>query len=332
MTEPAAPATMCAAFQQTVARHPEAVALRTPGGAVTITWQQYGDRVARIAAGLAALGVRRGDTVALMLANRPEFHLADTAALHLGAVPFSVYNTSAAGQIRHVLADAGCRVAVCEEQFAARLLQAADTTAVKHVVCVDGQPDGTIALAELEADADPGFAFEAAWRAVDPGDLLTLVYTSGTTGPPKGVEITHAQMLANFAAAASVWPEPPGPADRVISYLPMAHIAERALGHYGTMLAGVQVTTVADIKTLLGALTDARPTIFAAVPRVFEKLKGGLEALLAAEPDPATRQATQQALQTGHRYVRATLDPVFAHGISLREPAGPADIGLEEVE
>src|SRR5690349_199545 len=116
MTEPGAPATMCEAFQQTVARHPGAVALRTAGGAVTITWAQYSDRVARIAAGLAALGVGRGDTVALMMTNRPEFHLADTAAFHLGAVPFSVYNTSAAGQIRHVLADAGCRVAVCEEQ------------------------------------------------------------------------------------------------------------------------------------------------------------------------------------------------------------------------
>src|SRR5215470_7563009 len=217
MTEPDAPVTMCEAFQHTVARHPEAVALRTVGGAVSITWEQYAGRVAQIAAGLAALGVRRGDTVALMMTNRPEFHLVDTAAFHLGAVPFSVYNTSAAGQIAHVLADAGARVVVCEEQFAPRLLAVTGETAVERVVCVDGRPGGTIPLAEVESGGDPEFGFEACWRAVGPGDLLTLVYTSGTTGPPKGVEITHAQMLAELAAANALMPA--GADDRVTSYL-----------------------------------------------------------------------------------------------------------------
>src|SRR5262249_51583638 len=171
MTEPDAPATLCEAFQHTVARHPGDVALRTVGGAVPVTWGSYAGRVAQIAAGLAALGVRRGDTVALMMTNRPEFHLADTAAFHLGAVPFSVYNTSAGGQIAHVLADAGARVVVCEEQFAARLLAVVGGTAVHHVVCIDGHPGGTLTLEELMAGGDPGFGFEKAWRAVAPGDL-----------------------------------------------------------------------------------------------------------------------------------------------------------------
>src|SRR5262250_1133269 len=112
MTEPDAPVTMCEAFQHTVARHPAVVALRTVGGAVSITWEQYAGRVAQIAAGLAALGVRRGDTVALMMTNRPEFHLVDTAAFHLGAVPFSIYNTFAPEQIRQVLSNAASRVMV----------------------------------------------------------------------------------------------------------------------------------------------------------------------------------------------------------------------------
>lgn len=103
-------ATMCEAFQLTAARYSQEVALRTPGGAVSLTWGQYGQRVREIAAGLAGLGVGRGDTVGLMMANRPEFHLADTAAMHLGAAPFSVYNTLAAGQITHVVGNAGCRV------------------------------------------------------------------------------------------------------------------------------------------------------------------------------------------------------------------------------
>ncbi len=307
MTEPGSAVTMCQVFQQTVARYPQEVALRTPGGAVTLTWAQYAGRVRQIAAGLARLGAGRGDTVALMMTNRPEFHLADTAAFHLGAVPFSVYNTAAAGQIRHVLADSGCRVAVCEQQFAGRLLEAASGTAVHHVACVDGRPDGTITLDELGAGGDPEFGFEDRWRAVTPDDLLTVVYTSGTTGPPKGVEITHAQMLANLNAADSWWPMPPGPGDRIISYLPMAHIAERWGTHYGGMSAGVQVTPVGDVTALPAALADVRPTIFGGVPRVWEKLKAGIETLVTYEPDPAKRQAVQDAFETGRRYVRAAL-------------------------
>jgi len=300
---PRSPVTMCEAFQATAARCPQQAALRTPGGAVTITWGQYAARVRRIAAGLAGLGVGRGDTVALMMTNRPEFHLVDTAAFHLGAAPFSVYNTLAAEQVRHVLANAGSRVVVCEREFASRLQAVKAGTAVQHVVCVDSRADGTITLAELEASTDlrPGFA--ARWRTVDPGDLLTLVYTSGTTGPPKGVEITHAQMLAGLTATSQILPA--GPDDRAVSYLPMAHIAERYCSHYAAMFAGVQVTPLPDAKMLPGALQDIRPTIFGGVPRVWEKLKAGAEAVIAYEPDQARRRAMHQAMRTAQQYVRA---------------------------
>ena len=301
------PATMCEAFQATVARYPDDLALRTVGGAVTLTWGDYAGRVRQIAAGLAGLGVGRGDTVALMMTNRPEVHLVDTAAFHLGAIPFSVYNTFAAEQIAQVLANAGNRVVLCEEQFVPRLAEVTGGTAVEHVVCVDGQPAGTTTVDQMVAGGDRGSGFEACWRAVQPGDVLTLIYTSGTTGQPKGVEITHAQMLANCTAAASVWPEPVGPADRVISYLPMAHIAERYGSHYAPMLTGEQVTPLADAKALLGALTDVRPTIFGGVPRVWEKLKAGIETMVAYEPDQARRQAVQDAFGVGLRYVDATL-------------------------
>ena len=295
MADPGFPATMCEAFQATATQYPHELALRTVGGAVTITWGDYAGRVRQIAAGLAGLGVGRGDTVALMMTNRPEFHLADTAAFHLGAIPFSVYNTFAAEQIAQVLANAGNRVVLCEEQFAPRLLEVAGGTAVEHVVCVDGQPAGTVTVDEMVAGGDQGFGFEACWRAVQPDDVLTLIYTSGTTGPPKGVEITHAQMMAQLAATSTLLPATPG--DRQISYLPMAHIAERCGSHYLPILVGEQVTTLADLKALLGALTDVRPTIFGGVPRVWEKLKAGIETLVAYEPDQARRQAVQDAFQ-----------------------------------
>ena len=313
MTEHDSPATLCEAFQATVARYPQQVALRTPGGAVTLTWQQYAGRVREIAAGLAGLGVGHGDTVALMMTNRPEFHLVDTAAFHLGAVPFSIYNAFAPGQITQVLSNAGSRVVVCEEQFAARLMAARDRAAAGHVVCVDGHPDGTLTLGELVAGGDRAFGFEACRRAVQPDDVLTLIYTSGTMGPPKGVEITHAQMLAELTAMNTLMPA--GAGDRSISYLPMAHVAERFASHYTAMFTGMQATALADVKDLPGALREVRPTFFGGVPRVWEKLKAGIEARVAREPNQARRVAAQQAFATAREYVAAA-------------EAGPVPAGL----
>jgi long-subunit acyl-CoA synthetase (AMP-forming) len=171
---------LCEAFQKTAAARPDAVALRTPGGGVEITWQEYTARVERIAAGLDALGVRRGDTVALMMLNRPEFNLVDAAALHLGATPFSIYNTSAPEQIAYLFGNAGNRLAICEEQFVSRVLEGREGTALEHVVCIDGSPAGTLPLAAVESRRRDGFDFEASWRAVEAEDVATLIYTSGT--------------------------------------------------------------------------------------------------------------------------------------------------------
>jgi long-chain acyl-CoA synthetase len=295
--------TICEAFQSTAVRNASAVALRTPGGDAEISWREYARRVEGIAAGLAALGTSRGDAVALMLVNRPEFHLCDTAALHLGATPFSIYNTLPVEQIVHLLSNAGCRVVICESQFAERLLEAGTRTAVEHVICVDGGVDGTLPLAELECRRAPGFDFEAAWRAVEPDDVLTLIYTSGTTGPPKGVEITHANMLAELQATSQALPVVAG--DRVVSYLPAAHVADRCLTHYTGLVFGAQITCVADPGRLAAALADTRPTIWAAVPRVWEKLKAALEAGIAAEQDPATAAELRGAIEVGRRKVRA---------------------------
>lgn len=244
--DPLAVASLCAAFQRTAAIDPDAIALRTPGGEIEIRWRDYAERVRRIAAGLAALGVRRGDTVGLMLVNRPEFHLCDTAAIHLGAAPFSVYNTSAPEQIVHLFGNAGNRVVLCERQFLDRVLAARPATAVEHVILVDGDDPDAISLEQLEALGEPSFDFDATWRAVSGDDLLTLIYTSGTTGPPKGVELTHDNLLAELRAAAAVLPLEFG--DRAPSYLPSAHIADRWLSHYSAMTFGIQITCVPDTR------------------------------------------------------------------------------------
>ncbi|MGW1209435.1 AMP-binding protein [Streptomyces sp. NPDC002499] len=128
------PRTLCEAFQQTAARQAGLVALRTVGGTRSLLWSEYADRVRVLAQGLTAVGVRRGDTVALMLRNRPEFHLADTAVLHLGAIPFSLYNTSSPQQVAHLLTDSQARLVITEECFLPVLgpsARAVDATAAR---------------------------------------------------------------------------------------------------------------------------------------------------------------------------------------------------------
>ena len=287
------PRSLCELFQQTAATHADRVALRTPGGAVTITWAEYNRRVRDIAAGLAALGVRKGDTVGLMLTNRPEFHLCDTAAMHLGAAPFSIYNTSAPEQITYILGNAANSVMICDAVFVDRIREAGP--GIGTIVCVDGNSLGTLSLKELESLGRPDFDFDGAWQAVAPEDVLTLIYTSGTTGPPKGVEVTHAGLLAMLESMSEVVPLRAD--DRIISYLPSAHLADRLVSHYQSLSSGLCLTSLADATQLVAGLHDVRPTIWLAVPRIWEKFKAAIESRL----DDAGRAA----VEVGLRKVRA---------------------------
>ncbi|HEY2771977.1 MAG TPA: long-chain fatty acid--CoA ligase [Solirubrobacteraceae bacterium] len=308
-TPPAlAATTMCEAFQITAAARPDRVALRTLGDEVSITFAEYAHRVRKLAGAFHALGVGPGDAIGFMLTNRPEFHLLDTAAMHLGAIPFSIYNTSSAEQIAFLLGDAGNRVMVVEAVFAERAREAlAQTDTVEHLIVLDDpEPEGAITLEDLEA-LDPGddFDFEAAWRAVQASDVLTLIYTSGTTGPPKGVQLTHANELAQgrgLVACGEFANETGTPS--VVSYLPLAHIADRGLTHYAQMIFGLTLTTCPDPSQIFAHVADARPTRFGGVPRVWEKLKAALEAGIAAEPDETKRIATQRAIGAAMEKVR----------------------------
>ena len=296
---------MAEAFQVTAAEHAERTALRTKDDEFSATWAEYGDRVRAVAAGLAALGVERGQTVGIMLSNRPEFHFVDTGAMHLGATPFSVYNTSTAEQIEYLVADAANSVLVTEQEFLDTVLAVRESdNALEHVVVVDGDPrDGAITLAELEARADPGFDFEATWRAVQPDDLATVIYTSGTTGPPKGVQLSHANILSAFRSYDEIFRLPSD--GGLISWLPMAHIAERNATHYGPIGSGVTTTCCPDPRQVVAYLTEVRPVWFFAVPRVWEKLKAAMEIGIGGEPDADRRQAIEWALGVGRQMVAA---------------------------
>ena len=281
-----------------------AVAIRTVGDKVVITWRQYADRVRNIAAGLSALGVERGHTVGLMLRNRPEFHLTDTATMHLGAIPFSIYNTSAPEQIRYLFSNADNKIVFTEKDFLPAVKAAGADLA--QVIVVDADVDGCLTLEHLESlGAKADFDFDSAWRAVRPDDIATLIYTSGTTGPPKGVELTHANVMAEFSAIVDLLGMQP--TDRITSYLPHAHVADRVSGHYANMVLGVQVTDVADPRAIAEALPDVRPTTWLGVPRVWNKIKAGIETKLDTEATGIKRRLALWAIDTGIRAARLTL-------------------------
>jgi len=295
------PTTLCEAFQRNAAIDPDGVALRTPGDTQTMTWREYAADVRRVAAGLAGLGVRHGDTVSLMMANRIEFYPLEVGAQHLGATSFSVYNTLPAEQLTYVFDNAGTKVVICEEQYVDRIR--ASGAELEHIICIDGSPEGTLSLDDLHAAGNEDFDFDSTWRAVQPDDVVTLIYTSGTTGNPKGVEMTHAHLLFEAQALEVVLGVQFG--DRATSFLPTAHIADRTMALYNQEVFGAQITVVSDARAIATALADARPTIWGAVPRVWEKLKAAIEFAVTHEQDEAKRQALHWAMSVAGKRAAA---------------------------
>src|SRR5947209_3615189 len=278
-------------------RHPDAIALRTRDGDAW-TWRDYADRAARFAGGLQALGVQRGDRVVIMLRNRLEFHVADLGALLVGATPISIYNSSSPDQISYLVSHCDGVVAVTEGgDFADRML-AADTPTLRHIVLADEERAGTVAFDEVAS----GQAVDVRRAAgqTDPLQLLTVIYTSGTTGPPKGVMLDHTNVLAAYKGLVHFMPDENPDEMRVVSYLPMAHIAERNVGYYNHLLWGGEVTPCPDIGQLSAYLLAVRPTILFGPPRIWEKLAAGIQAAVAAR-SPEDQQRFADALAVGRQ-------------------------------
>jgi long-chain acyl-CoA synthetase len=264
--------TLAEAFRITATDFADRVAVRTKDDEISFTWGELRERVDALAGGLAALGVRRGDTVALMLGNRPEFHIADLAVMTLGATPFSIYQTFSPEQVAYVVEDSGTRVALIEAQYAGSFPD------VEHVLVLeDGWPERE------------DFDAESHWRAVEPDDVATLIYTSGTTGPPKGVQLLHRNLTAATRSTEALIQFPDG--SKVISWLPAAHIAERMAHHYLPIVYAMTVTTCHNPREVVGYLPAVKPTWFFAVPRIWEKLKAGMEAFLLQGENATRNQA-----------------------------------------
>jgi long-chain acyl-CoA synthetase len=293
--------TLNEALRRTAANYPDVVAVRTADGSVSLTWPELMARADALAGGLAKLGVRRGDTVAIMLGNRPEFHIADLAVVTLGATPFSIYTTYPAEEIEYLITDSGSRLAIVEQAFLDVMLEARNTLPqLEHVIVVDGEaPPETLALDDVEG-SDPEFD-AASVDPPQPDDVLTLIYTSGTTGPPKGVQLSHHNVMVAAKSTEQIINFEPGSA--VISWLPAAHIAERMAHHYLPIIFAGSVTTCPNPREILSYLPQVHPTWFFAVPRIWEKLKAGLEAMLAGQP-AEQRAPVEEALAASLERVR----------------------------
>ncbi|MEV6362199.1 AMP-binding protein [Nocardia asteroides] len=293
--------TLPAAFQATVALYRNATALVSHDRGHRYSWDDYATAVRAIAEGLLALAVARGDTVGLMLTNRPEFHLVDTAALHVGAVPFSIYTTMSPQQIASVCANAANRIIFTERRFLPLLQRTGGR--FEAVICVDGSESGTMPLAQLMRLRTRASNFEAVWSGVRPHDLATVSYTAGTTGTPRGVELSHANILSQLMGLSEHLPV--GPRDRILSYLPAAHIADRVTAHYAAMAHGVRVVTLEDPTQFARAMSATRPTVVFGVPQVWQRIQRAIDRSVDTHPQSAQRRIGRWALDISVRTARA---------------------------
>jgi long-chain acyl-CoA synthetase len=287
VSTPPSAGTVAQAFQATASIRASYPALRAHGGEIAWTWDDYRGRVRDCAAGLAGLGCTRGDTLACWLTNRPECHVADIAAAHLGVGAVSVHPTSTADEAAEVIREARSTVLVTENSFLDRALgvRASGTTALQTIVGLDSGNETTLSWQELIEYEEEEFDLGAAAAAVTPDDLLTVIRTLGKDGSPTLARFTHADVIAWVAAlrerlALGDW-------WRAISWQPTAGIAERLCTHYLPLVHGWHITTCADPDAVASVLPEIRPEFFCAPPALWKRLRDSALARFGGDPERA---------------------------------------------
>ncbi len=270
---------------------PVAMRAKRGGQWVDVSYRQLRDQVQALSVGLLELGVARGDRLAILAENSPEWAITDYACLAAGCADVPIYPTLPANQAAYILRDSGA-VAVCVSnagQLEKILAVRADLPALRHVIAFDPAlaGDGVLSLESVMATGRTALAKYPDWRAdalrAEPDDLATLIYTSGTTGDPKGVMLTHGNITSNVVAALSVIHIDEN--DECLSFLPLSHIFERMVGHYVMMWGGTIINYAQGIETVPADMIDRRPTVMASVPRLYEKIYAKvLEGVIAGPP------------------------------------------------
>ena len=285
-------------FLKLVRRHPDLPVLHSRKGDAPGSWnvwtaRDYSEMVSKAVEGLRQSGLVQNERMLLMMRNRPEFHWFDLAAQFLRATPVSIYNSSSPEEIQYLADHAGAEIAIVEDaSFLERLLKVRDELPMlKQIYVVDpppeGCPDGVQPVSVL---MDKGPAdLDALAAQIHPDDIATLIYTSGTTGPPKGVMISQYNVVYTVESLRRCFGFDEFVGKRVVSYLPMAHIAERMMSHYQTIILGYSVYCCPDANQLSAYLKEVHPEIVFGVPRVWEKIFNGVNAALSADPAGKTK-------------------------------------------
>ena len=294
--------TLVSAFAETVHRLGSAEALRWKEEGVwqALTWDAYRQAVAEVALALVSLGLRPCEATLIMSRNRPEPMIADLATQHARGVPVVLYNTLAPEQVAFIGAHCGARIAFVENRDFLRLLASVreHLPKLERVVLMSDAPEPgddawtlswqTLRAAGRRALAADPLAFEALCSQVQPNDLAAIVYTSGTTGQPKGVMISHRNVLWEEASTRRLHGGRSG--ERIISYLPLAHVNARWVDLWSQVILGSTVTCCPDSRQVFDYAREVHPTVMVGVPRVWEKLFGALKPAVADEPDPTRLQ------------------------------------------
>jgi long-chain acyl-CoA synthetase len=262
-----------------------------------ISFAEYRRNVELFALGLASIGIRKNDKVAIIAENRPEWVIADMAIVSLGAVNVPIYPTLTPKQIEYIFNDAEVKVAIVSNMFQLnKVLKISDDvrTLERIVLMTEKGPVeerevlGFSKVYALGADFERGnlYYFRECLARPKPSDLLTIIYTSGTTGNPKGVMLTHANLVSNIIASADAIPI--GEQDLFLSFLPLCHSFERMAGYYTAFSCGASVAYAESIETVRDNLLEVHPTIVTTVPRLFERIHGRI--MKQVDSAPAVRQ------------------------------------------
>ncbi len=324
--------TLCDLFFDSVDtyRKPEHLKVKRDGVWCAISSADYRQAVEEVSMGLRALGIERGDRVALLSENRPAWAITDFGSLCTGAIDVPLYPTLPAEQILYILNDSEAKVlvvstpALLDKVIPVR----ARATALQHVVLVDPpHPEGVLPFEELRRigrealTRDPG-AVRARAAEVQPEDVATFIYTSGTTGAPKGVMLTHSNLMSNVEGALKVLTMA-GPGETCLSILPLSHVFERMAGHYLMLRAGCTIAYAESVEKLSDNLLEVRPSILLSVPRLYEKMYARIQEKVATDP-PLRRRVFRWAMDVGRRMFQHRVEGTRPSAL-LRLQSGLAD-------
>jgi long-chain acyl-CoA synthetase len=305
--------TITKAFQDTVARHGAKTALRYKEAKAykDVSYTELARRVEEMASGLAALGIEKGDRVAILSENRPEWVVTDLAVLALGGVVVPIYPTLPAAQIAYIVRNSGAKALVVSDakQLKKGIEARTDLPDLLYLIAMDPGPVSEEAnvhtyasVIELGARQPLGAdAYAARREAVAPEDVASIVYTSGTTGDPKGAMLTHGNFMWDVDAALEHFrkqDQPVGEADTFLSFLPVCHVFERTTGYYLPLRVGATIGYSEGVRTLVDDMAAVQPTLMVCVPRVYEAMQERIEDTVAKAPEKR-QKVFRQALGLG---------------------------------